>query len=34
MALKMQVRSEGGGVLAPLVSLGNINPLLQGVDRG
>ncbi|WP_143660338.1 hypothetical protein [Streptomyces sp. t99] len=33
MALKMQVRGEGGAVLSPLVSLGGINPLLQGVDR-
>jgi hypothetical protein len=34
MALRMQVRNEDGGVLAPLVSLGDINPLLQNIDRG
>jgi hypothetical protein len=33
MALKMQVRGGDGAVLAPLASLGTINPLLQGIDR-
>lgn len=33
MSLKMQVRGGDGAVLAPLVSLGSINPLLQGIDR-